>query len=222
MRRWASTAACSASSPEVGAMFSRVPQPLAFAEALLAQFGALSRETDITALLGGFARAVGELSGCEPEPVVSARPDPYRAHPQRRMPGRPVAGAGAVEPAGGLHRRAVAAVRPVPEPRGQSRRPAVAAARDRLPAGRGAALAVPALRSAGEPGENGRGHGGLRYPAPTGPAGIRPSTGPAGLVRAGPAASAATPLATLRRAAGTVQRTGGQRLRADRQERGDA
>ncbi|MGU1063754.1 sigma 54-interacting transcriptional regulator [Pseudomonas aeruginosa] len=65
MRRWASTAACSASSPEVGAMFSRVPQPLAFAEALLAQFGALSRETDITALLGGFARAVGELSGCE-------------------------------------------------------------------------------------------------------------------------------------------------------------
>ncbi|WP_428998095.1 hypothetical protein, partial [Pseudomonas aeruginosa] len=26
-------------------MFSRVPQPLAFAEALLAQFGALSRET---------------------------------------------------------------------------------------------------------------------------------------------------------------------------------
>ena len=46
-------------------MFSRVPQPLAFAEALLAQFGALSRETDITALLGGFARAVGELSGCE-------------------------------------------------------------------------------------------------------------------------------------------------------------
>ncbi|OZN87984.1 sigma-54-dependent Fis family transcriptional regulator, partial [Pseudomonas aeruginosa] len=46
-------------------MFSRVPQPLAFAEALLAQFGALSRETDIAALLGGFARAVGELSGCE-------------------------------------------------------------------------------------------------------------------------------------------------------------
>ncbi len=32
-------------------MFSRVPQPLAFAEALLAQFGALSRETDIAALL---------------------------------------------------------------------------------------------------------------------------------------------------------------------------
>ncbi|WP_162962643.1 sigma 54-interacting transcriptional regulator, partial [Pseudomonas aeruginosa] len=46
-------------------MFSRVPQPLAFAEALLAQFGALSRETDAAALLGGFARAVGELSGCE-------------------------------------------------------------------------------------------------------------------------------------------------------------
>ncbi|MFU7348814.1 sigma-54 interaction domain-containing protein [Pseudomonas paraeruginosa] len=46
-------------------MFSRVAQPLSFAEALLAQFTALSRETDASALLGGFACAVGKLCGCE-------------------------------------------------------------------------------------------------------------------------------------------------------------
>lgn len=46
-------------------MFSQVPQPLVYAEALLAQFAGLSRATDGTALLGDFVRGLAELSGCE-------------------------------------------------------------------------------------------------------------------------------------------------------------
>ncbi|MBD8683988.1 sigma-54 interaction domain-containing protein [Pseudomonas sp. CFBP 13719] len=46
-------------------MFSQVPQPLVYAEALLAQFASLSRATDGTALLGDFVRGLAELSGCE-------------------------------------------------------------------------------------------------------------------------------------------------------------
>lgn len=46
-------------------MFTSVPQPLAYAEALLAQFASLSRATDGPALLGAFVRALAELSGCE-------------------------------------------------------------------------------------------------------------------------------------------------------------
>ncbi|OLF51097.1 sigma-54 interaction domain-containing protein [Pseudomonas chlororaphis] len=46
-------------------MFTRVPQPLIYAEALLAQFASLSRAADGAALLGDFVRGVAELSGCE-------------------------------------------------------------------------------------------------------------------------------------------------------------
>ena len=46
-------------------MFSQVPQPLAYAEALFAQFTNLSRVADGTALRGDFARGLAELSGCE-------------------------------------------------------------------------------------------------------------------------------------------------------------
>ncbi|MEC4240236.1 sigma-54 interaction domain-containing protein [Pseudomonas sp. DSV-1] len=46
-------------------MFSLVPQPLVYAEALLAQFASLSRATDGTALQGDFVRGLAELSGCE-------------------------------------------------------------------------------------------------------------------------------------------------------------
>lgn len=46
-------------------MFTQVPQPLAYAEALLAQFAALSRASDGAALLGDFVRGLAELSGCE-------------------------------------------------------------------------------------------------------------------------------------------------------------
>ncbi len=46
-------------------MFTRVPQPLVYAEALLAKFASLSRAADGAALLGDFVRAVAELSGCE-------------------------------------------------------------------------------------------------------------------------------------------------------------
>ncbi|KAF1019343.1 MAG: Transcriptional regulatory protein ZraR [Pseudomonas sp.] len=46
-------------------MFMGVPQPLAYAEALLAQFASLSRAADGTALLGAFVRGLTELSGCE-------------------------------------------------------------------------------------------------------------------------------------------------------------
>jgi len=46
-------------------MFTRVPQPLVYAEALLAQFASLSRAADGAALLGDFVRGLAELSGCE-------------------------------------------------------------------------------------------------------------------------------------------------------------
>lgn len=46
-------------------MFSQVPQPLVYAEALLAQFASLSRATDGTALLDDFVHGLAELSGCE-------------------------------------------------------------------------------------------------------------------------------------------------------------
>lgn len=46
-------------------MFIEVPQPLDYAEALLAQFASLSRLMDGATLVGDFVRAVAELSGCE-------------------------------------------------------------------------------------------------------------------------------------------------------------
>jgi len=46
-------------------MFTQVPQPLAYAEALLAQFAALSRAANDADLLGCFVRGLAELSGCE-------------------------------------------------------------------------------------------------------------------------------------------------------------
>lgn len=46
-------------------MFAQVPQPLVYAERLLAQFASLSRAADGAALLGGFVRGLAELSGCE-------------------------------------------------------------------------------------------------------------------------------------------------------------
>ena len=46
-------------------MFACVPQPLAYAEALLAQFASLSRATDGAALLEAFVRGLAELSACE-------------------------------------------------------------------------------------------------------------------------------------------------------------
>ena len=46
-------------------MFAQVPQPLVYAERLLAQFSGLSRASDGAALLGDFARGLAELSGCE-------------------------------------------------------------------------------------------------------------------------------------------------------------
>ncbi|RON66383.1 sigma-54-dependent Fis family transcriptional regulator [Pseudomonas fluorescens] len=46
-------------------MFTQVPQPLVYAEALLAQFASLSRAADGAALLGEFVRGLAELSGCE-------------------------------------------------------------------------------------------------------------------------------------------------------------
>jgi sigma-54-dependent transcriptional regulator len=46
-------------------MFTQVPQPLVYAEALLAQFAQLVRAPDSAALLGGLVRGLAELSGCE-------------------------------------------------------------------------------------------------------------------------------------------------------------
>jgi sigma-54-dependent transcriptional regulator len=46
-------------------MFTQVPQPLVYAETLLAQFASLSRAEDGAALLGEFLRGLAELSGCE-------------------------------------------------------------------------------------------------------------------------------------------------------------
>lgn len=202
-------------------MFSRVPQPLAFAEALLAQFGALSRETDITALLGGFARAVGELSGCELSQLylldqthtaltlnAECRDGLLQALEPSSLPAD-YTGEQLLQFA--LCQNRVVSLVDLPSRLHET---------GFLPAGEQpwlSLLCVPLVSP--EKTVEGMVVCATRRP---GPAGIRPSTGPAGLVRAGPAASAATPLATLRRAAGTVQRTGGQRLRADRQERGDA
>ena len=46
-------------------MFTHVSQPLAYAEALLAQFCDLSQATDSATVLGQSARAMAQLSGCE-------------------------------------------------------------------------------------------------------------------------------------------------------------
>ena len=46
-------------------MFTRVGQPLVYAEALVAQFTSLSRVSDCATLLGDFVRAAAELSACE-------------------------------------------------------------------------------------------------------------------------------------------------------------
>jgi sigma-54-dependent transcriptional regulator len=46
-------------------MFSQMPQPLVYAEALLAQFAKLSRAENEAGLLGDFARGLSEISGCE-------------------------------------------------------------------------------------------------------------------------------------------------------------
>ena len=46
-------------------MFAHVPQPLVYAEALLAHFARLSIAADGSALLGDFVRAAAKLSGCE-------------------------------------------------------------------------------------------------------------------------------------------------------------
>ncbi|NUU38162.1 sigma-54-dependent Fis family transcriptional regulator [Pseudomonas sp. C2B4] len=46
-------------------MFTQVPQPLAYAESLLAQFVGLSRAADGAALLGDFVCGLAGLSGCE-------------------------------------------------------------------------------------------------------------------------------------------------------------
>ncbi|MEX3774640.1 sigma-54 interaction domain-containing protein [Pseudomonas sp. MYb118] len=46
-------------------MFTHVPQPLVYAESLLAHFSSLSLSPDGASLLADFARAGAELSGCE-------------------------------------------------------------------------------------------------------------------------------------------------------------
>ncbi|MBM3108110.1 sigma 54-interacting transcriptional regulator [Pseudomonas sp. V1] len=46
-------------------MFTRVAQPLIYAEALLAQFASLSRTTNVSALLREFVHGAAGLSGCE-------------------------------------------------------------------------------------------------------------------------------------------------------------
>ncbi|WP_024645401.1 sigma-54 interaction domain-containing protein [Pseudomonas syringae] len=46
-------------------MFTQMPQPLAYAEALLAQFASLARAVNGAELLGDFVRGLAELSGCE-------------------------------------------------------------------------------------------------------------------------------------------------------------
>jgi len=49
----------------MAAILEQVSQPLAYAEALLAQFASLSRVTDAAVLLGKFVQGVTQLSGCE-------------------------------------------------------------------------------------------------------------------------------------------------------------
>ncbi|MBA1232775.1 sigma 54-interacting transcriptional regulator [Pseudomonas viridiflava] len=46
-------------------MFTQMPQPLAYAEALLAQFASLARAANGAELMGDFVRGLAELSGCE-------------------------------------------------------------------------------------------------------------------------------------------------------------
>lgn len=46
-------------------MFTQMPQPLAYAQALLAQFASLARAVNGAQLLGDFVRSLAELSGCE-------------------------------------------------------------------------------------------------------------------------------------------------------------
>ncbi len=46
-------------------MFTGVPEPLAYAQALLTQFAHLSQASDGSALLGAFAHGLADLSGCE-------------------------------------------------------------------------------------------------------------------------------------------------------------
>lgn len=46
-------------------MFTHVPQPLVYAEALLMQFASLSWAADVSALQDGFVHGVAELCGCE-------------------------------------------------------------------------------------------------------------------------------------------------------------
>ncbi|EPN26734.1 sigma-54 dependent transcriptional regulator, partial [Pseudomonas syringae pv. actinidiae ICMP 19096] len=53
------------SLPEVNVMFTQMPQPLAYAQALLAQFASLARAVNGAQLLGDFVRSLAELSGCE-------------------------------------------------------------------------------------------------------------------------------------------------------------
>jgi sigma-54-dependent transcriptional regulator len=50
---------------EVGMMFTGVPEPLRYAQSLLAQFARLAKAADGAALQGDFMRASAELSGCE-------------------------------------------------------------------------------------------------------------------------------------------------------------
>ncbi|HLA32067.1 MAG TPA: sigma-54-dependent Fis family transcriptional regulator, partial [Pseudomonas sp.] len=45
-------------------MFSQVPQPLRYAEALLQRFAGLARSANGDALLGGLVEAAAQLSGC--------------------------------------------------------------------------------------------------------------------------------------------------------------
>ena len=120
-------------------MFSRVPQP--WPSPKPSQFGAVA-ETDIAACWG-FARAVGELSGCELSQLYLLDQTHTALTNAECRDGL----LQALEPSSlpaDSHRRAVAAVRPAPEPRGQSCRPAVAADETGFLPGRGAARWVPA------------------------------------------------------------------------------
>ena len=53
------------SSLNVSLMFSQVPQPLRYAEALLHRFATLARAANSDALLGGLVESAAQLSGCE-------------------------------------------------------------------------------------------------------------------------------------------------------------
>ena len=53
------------SSLNVSLMFSQVPQPLRYAEALLQRFATLARASNSDALLGGLVESAAQLSGSE-------------------------------------------------------------------------------------------------------------------------------------------------------------